>query len=155
MRTQSLSREFSEENFGRMVDVLNTFFTKITLADNFNGQILESIRLPADGSDVEIKHNLKVTPKYMIILRQKGVGVTIDGSKEWNSRTIFLRKVEAVSGDLNVPSQNVNFSDLVNTASTTTEANSLTVPAQNVDLSSLNPSDVSDDVTITILLMKG
>ena len=52
-------------------------------------RVVENIELPADGSEVRISHNLKVVPKYRIILRQSGE--VFDGETEWTDKYIYLR----------------------------------------------------------------
>lgn len=98
MKAIALDREFTEENFNKMIDFVNTAFTNIELKDNMNGQVIENIQLPANADEVAISHNLKLTPKYRILLRQDADGVVIDGTTEWDNKKIYLKL--ATSGSL-------------------------------------------------------
>lgn len=97
MNKSEYKREFDEDSYGEMVDSLNTVLGRgLLLGSNFNGQIIENITLP-NGVEVAISHNLKVTPKYRIILRQKGNAVINDGDTEWNDKTVYLKSSPADS----------------------------------------------------------
>lgn len=91
MKTVSLKRDFSEAGYGELVDVLNTLIRAITLTGNMAGQIIENITLPANSDEIAISHNLKVVPKYRIILRQRGDGVIIDGDT-WDDKKVSFRR---------------------------------------------------------------
>ena len=97
MKALALDREFSEESFNKLVDFVNTAFTNIELKDNMNGQVIENIELPANADEIAISHNLKITPKYRILLRQDVDGVVIDGTTEWSDKTIYLKRSTAGS----------------------------------------------------------
>lgn len=76
-------------------DVINSVFQKgITLEDNMSGHIVE-ITLPSAGTEVGIRHNLKVTPKYRIILKHKGNGIILDGDTAWNGTTAYFKASQA------------------------------------------------------------
>jgi hypothetical protein len=90
VRFGELIREFSEENYGRLVDLLNTGLYKLSLGENLSGEIV-SVTLPANGDEVEVPHTLKETPKYRIIVKQSGNGSIIDGLNEWSDRYIYLK----------------------------------------------------------------
>ena len=90
-------REFSNESYGKTIDSLNTILGNgLLLESNFSGQIIENINLPS-GVEVGISHNLKITPKYRIILRQVGNSVIVDGDSSWNDKTIYLKAASADS----------------------------------------------------------
>jgi len=73
-----------------VAEEMNSFVRNVSLGDNMSGQIVSDIFLPA-GSTVEVPHNLKVTPKYRIILRQRSSGIISDGDKAWTDRAIYLK----------------------------------------------------------------
>ena len=83
-------REFNEETYGETIDSLNTVLSGLLLGQNMNGQIIEDIELPDDGSELRISHNLKSVPKYRIILRQNGA--ILDGETAWTDKYIYLKK---------------------------------------------------------------
>ncbi len=86
-------RDFNEESYGETVDSLNTVLDNgLLLGSNLGGQIIENIKLPV-GENVAISHNLKVTPKYRIILRQSGGLVITDGDLEWDDKKIYLKAI--------------------------------------------------------------
>ena len=58
--------------------------------DNMSGQIVKDIFIPA-GASVEVSHNLKMTPEYRIILRQRSSGIISDGDKPWTDKAIYLK----------------------------------------------------------------
>ena len=81
--------DFSEWNYSRMANMINTFVRSIGL-ENMNGQVIENITIPA-GQSARIGHSLKMTPKYRIILRQNGGGAIIDGDDTWTDKYISLK----------------------------------------------------------------
>ena len=90
MRAPDLSPDFSEENFRRLVDAFNTLAGQISLFSNMAGQIVENIEIDA-GVEVRISHNLKVVPKYKILLRHNNVdALVVDGTEIWNEKYITL-----------------------------------------------------------------
>ena len=89
MKTVSLKEKFSEDTFGELVRHLNTFFRSIGL-ENFDGQIIENISIPASTS-IRIPHNLKSIPKYRIIIDQINGGTIIRGDDEWTETSISLK----------------------------------------------------------------
>lgn len=88
MRFGELIREFSEDSYGRLVDLLNTGLNRLTLGENMSGQIVE-VTFSA-GIEAEIPHSLKEVPKYRIIVRQSGAETIEDGITEWTDRYIYL-----------------------------------------------------------------
>jgi len=92
MRLKDFSRKFNAKSFGDMVDFLNSVFQNgITIANNFSGQIIEGVILPAAGTEISIPHRLKTVPKYRIILRHSGNGIVVDGPTTWNDKAIYLK----------------------------------------------------------------
>lgn len=87
-------RDFSDKSYGEMVDSLNTLFQGgIEFGANLSGQIIKDIELPVNES-VDIPHNLKITPKYMIILRSRGGCYNVvDGDSKWTDRRISLKSI--------------------------------------------------------------
>lgn len=87
-------RKFSDKSYGEMVDSLNTLFQEgIELGSNLSGQIIRGIELPV-GESVDVAHNLKMTPKYMIILRSRGACYNVvDGDSKWSDRRISLKAI--------------------------------------------------------------
>lgn len=82
---------YNQENLPEMVDSLNTVLDNGLLFEaNLNGQIIENIELPANVN-VGISHNLKMVPKYRIILRQSVGSYISDGDSDWTDRQIFLK----------------------------------------------------------------
>ncbi len=98
MKKIDLPRNFTEENYSKTIDELNTLFiNNVTLENNLSGQVLE-FTIP-NGVEIKLKHRLKATPKYRIILRQQGNGVLLDGTDSpWTSDSVSL-KVDGASGD--------------------------------------------------------
>jgi len=132
-------REFTEGSYVKLVDILNTGLSNLTIDENMSGEVIE-VTLPADGTEIEIPHNLKITPKYRIIVRQSGKGLVIDGLAEWTERYIYLKLAT-----LSTPSQNVNFNDYID-AIPTGIANTLTVNTNSVS---------NEEVTVKIWVMRG
>lgn len=98
MRFGELIREFSEDNYGRLVDLLNTGLNKLTLGENLSGQIVD-VSLPA-GVETEVPHSLKEIPKYRIIVRQSGAGPIFDGATEWTDRYVYLQSNVAMTAKI-------------------------------------------------------
>ena len=73
-----------------MAEELMTALRNISLGDNMSGQIVKDIFIPA-GASVEVSHNLKMTPEYRIILRQRSSGIISDGDKPWTDKAIYLK----------------------------------------------------------------
>ena len=71
-----------------------TFVRNISLGDNMSGQIVKDISLKA-GENIQISHNLKVVPKYWIMLRRRGNSVIADGPTRWSDKSIYLSNVGA------------------------------------------------------------
>ena len=61
----------------------------------FDCDILE-VSIPAT-TNLKIRHNLKVTPKYRLILRQEGGGAILDINTEWNKDYVTLRNSGATA----------------------------------------------------------
>ena len=72
-----------------MVDALNTILRKIGLSSNMSG-VIKSVTIPLD-SEVEVPHNLKVVPKYWIIVDQRGQAIIERGDKAFTDRAIYLK----------------------------------------------------------------
>ena len=158
--------EYSKEKPEEMVDSLNTVLGNgILLGSNLGGQIIENIKLPL-GENVAISHNLKMTPKYRIILRQKG-GLTItDGDLEWDDKKIYLKAV-GVSGGGSF-TKNIYLNEITHTSvafpCSTSGAFTGTVGSptqQMISAACLNSAfsagggSVDTEATVTIILMKG
>ena len=86
--------------FNDMVNQLNVVLVKMTFDDNFSKATRE-VTIPA-GVELEIPHNLKVTPKYRIIARQRGDGLITDGEAAWTDTVIYLKNNGAVEVTLTV-----------------------------------------------------
>jgi len=71
---------------------LMAFARNISIGDNFSGQVVKDVILPV-GQSVEISHNLKVTPKYRIILRQGDNSIIADGDTPWTDKAIYLKNM--------------------------------------------------------------
>lgn len=96
-----IPREFSGENYTRLVDLVSTALRTITL-DNFAAQVIENITLPA-GLSVKISHNLKSVPKYRIILRQDDANSLItDSVDQWTGEYITLKNQGAVDTTISI-----------------------------------------------------
>ena len=94
MKTSDVPREFNAENFGKLVDLINTLTREIEIF-NMAGQVVENIEI-GSTEEVRISHNLKVVPKYRIILRQSGE--VFDGETEWTDKYIYLRAKSSFDG---------------------------------------------------------
>lgn len=82
--------DYSVDRPEEMVNSLNTILDNgLLLGSNLGGQIIENIELIA-GQNVAISHNLKITPKYRIILRQDTSSIISDGVLEWTDKKIYL-----------------------------------------------------------------
>lgn len=78
-----------------MVDFLNAFFRRgITLENNLDGEIVQAV-LPSVGTEVGIRHNLNVVPKYRIILKHRGDGIILDGDTAWDGKTVYFKASQA------------------------------------------------------------
>lgn len=160
-------REFDEESYGEMVDSLNTVLDNgLLISSAFGGQIIENIKLPI-GVNVAISHNLKITPKYRIILRQTGGLVITDGDLEWDDKKIYLKAVGASGGGGSFVG-NIYMNEIFHTSGTfpcstsgTYTGNPSSPIQMMVSASCLNaafsssgiPSDT--EATVTIILMRG
>ena len=142
MRFGELIREFTDDSYGRLVDLLNTGMTKLTLGENLSGEVVEVV-LPADGTEVEIPHSLKTVPKYRIIVGQSGCGIIVDGVKEWTERYIYLKLCTL---SVTVSSQNVTYRDDYDISQFNNR--NLTIPANSGNLT-------NDEVTAKVLIMRG
>ena len=80
---------FIKRHYNDLVDQLNAFLDKITLEDNFSADI-KQVEI-ANGVELAIPHGLKVTPKYRIILRQRGNSLITDGDTTWTDKLIYLK----------------------------------------------------------------
>lgn len=95
MRFPEIRRIFSDKTFGDLADALNSAFLRgITLKDNLDGDIVE-ITIPSAGTEIGIRHNLKVTPKYRIILKHRGDGIILDGDTAWDGKTVYFKASQA------------------------------------------------------------
>lgn len=79
-----------------LIDSFNFLVTKISLSENFDGQIIENIVFSA-GEDKVINHKLGKTPKFRFILRQEGNGVLSDTPSGWNANQIKIMNNGSVS----------------------------------------------------------
>lgn len=79
MKIQSLPNEPTPSAWKQLLAYLNTILRTIRFGENLDGQIVENITIP-NGSSVRISHNLKTTPLYCIILRQRGNGKVTDSN---------------------------------------------------------------------------
>lgn len=94
-------REFSEEAYSRTVDSLNTVLNDLGTG-NMGGQVIE-LSLPIGGGEVRLSHNLKITPKYRIILGMNKSCIISDGQSIWNEKFIYLEaKSSTDTGDVAV-----------------------------------------------------
>lgn len=78
-----------------LIDSFNFLSSKLSLKENFDGQIIENISFAA-GEDKVIPHKLGILPKYRIILRQEGNGVLSDTPSGWNKFQIKVKNNGAV-----------------------------------------------------------
>lgn len=85
---KNLSRSDNPE-IASIADELNRETNNLSSA-SFGGQVIEDIILPV-GVEVEIPHNLKMTPKYRIILKQDSGVYISDGDTAWDDKKIFLK----------------------------------------------------------------
>ena len=83
-------REFSSKGFGEMVDSLNTVLNGMLVGENMGGQVVENIQLDGSTTGTKIPHNLKVTPKYRIILNKNGPVEVYDSISEWSDKYIVM-----------------------------------------------------------------
>lgn len=90
MKISDIPREFTEENYNSLVDLLNTVFRELTV-DNWAAQVVSDVLVPA-SSEIKISHNLKAVPLYRIILRQTSANALItDGLDSWTDKYITLK----------------------------------------------------------------
>jgi hypothetical protein len=90
----NLDKFFSEENYGKLIDRLNTVMSNLTMANL--GAEIRTVTIPA-ASTISLNHNLKVTPKYKIILRHIGPQELDDSSTPWTDSAIYLRNRDATT----------------------------------------------------------
>lgn len=90
MRVPKFLLTFVADSFSKNMVELNTILRNLSLGDNFGAQILEEQTL-TNGQEVSLPHSLKSTPKYRIIVRQRGNGLITDGSQLWTDTQIFLK----------------------------------------------------------------
>jgi hypothetical protein len=95
---RSISRNFSESAFGKLVDQLNTIFSRLSIDDNMVTQTVTLEDIPA-GSEFSVPHSLRDTPKYRSIMRQRGGGLVTDGDTEWTDSAIYLKNTGSSSID--------------------------------------------------------
>jgi len=102
VRLKNFFRQFSEKNFGDMVDSLNSVFSNgITLSNNLSGQIVEISNIPLD-TEIQIPHRLGTVPKFRLILRQRGCFILVDGETQWDDKAIYIKACSPASGSVSV-----------------------------------------------------
>jgi hypothetical protein len=99
---KNLSRT-DDPRIANIADETNRELNNLSSA-SFGGQVIEDIILPV-GVEVEIPHNLKITPKYRIILKQDNGVYISDGDTAWDDKRIYL-KAEGASGSSGAASIN-------------------------------------------------
>lgn len=96
MRVGNLKKYFGgdpKDYLGRLpyiFTLLETAFRKIAFKDNFEGFVVEGVRLPA-GTETAIRNQSSFVPTQRVILRQKGGGAIIDGDRTWTDQTVYLQ----------------------------------------------------------------
>lgn len=96
MKVPDIPREFTEENYNGLVDLLNTAFRELTV-DNWASQVISDVLVPA-SSEIKLSHNLKTVPLYRIILRQTSANALItDGIDNWTDKYITLKNQGAAN----------------------------------------------------------
>lgn len=84
------ARSFIESSFNDLIDQLNIGLSRLGLVENFQSYLASDVSIAA-GTEVEIKHNLKIIPSMRIIVRQTGNAVILDGDTAWTSDKIYLK----------------------------------------------------------------
>jgi hypothetical protein len=84
------------DQHNELIDSFNFLATRISMSENFDGQIIENISFGA-GEDKVINHNLGKTPLFRFILRQEGNGVLSDTPSGWNDFQVQIKNNGAVS----------------------------------------------------------
>lgn len=82
-------KHISRKDLGGVADEINRELNRFSLGNRQGCTVVEGIELKT-GVDTPVPHNLKITPKYMIILRQSSSGVVFDGTSPWTDKTIYL-----------------------------------------------------------------
>lgn len=93
MKISYFEPKFDEKSYSDNMVQLTTALTSLTLGNNFSGQIIEDIEIPATTT-IKIAHSLKQTPKYRIILKDTKSGQITDEAI-WNDKYIYLRNNSA------------------------------------------------------------
>ena len=96
---QKAVKSVTSDIFNNLIDFVQVGFSQISLSHNFSAEIKEVV-IPA-GVDLEIPHSLRLTPKYRIILRQRGNAVITDETL-WTDKKIYLKNNGAVEVTLTV-----------------------------------------------------
>lgn len=166
----ALNREFDSDSYGENMDSINTAFETLMVSQNFNGQIIENIRLPA-GENVRISHNLKTVPKYRIILRQQGDLVITDGDFGWTDKYIYLKAnslsenafqkdimlqgTSTFGGDARIPANTVCGTGDWNPNYVTTGGSDVQIIEKECLNDALSSNSTGQEATISILLLRG
>lgn len=87
--TKKLTDDIEDKGLGGVADEINRELNRFSLGDRAGCKVVEGIELTT-GFNTPIPHNLKITPKYMIILRQSGSGSVFDGTSPWTDKTIYI-----------------------------------------------------------------
>ena len=82
-------KNISRKDLGGIADEINRELNTFSLGDRAGCKVVENV--PLSTTEIAIPHNLKITPKYMIILRQSAPASIYDGTTPWTDKTIFLR----------------------------------------------------------------
>ncbi len=100
MRFTSFREIFTKEAFTEMSTTLNVLLRRLS-TNNFSGEVIEDIAIPT-GIELAIPHNLKVVPKYRIILKNTGEFDIGDGDTPWTDRVIYLKNNGAADATVSI-----------------------------------------------------
>jgi hypothetical protein len=90
MKFTRLWDKLTPPTYARNMINIDAVLKNLTLRDNFGAQFFEELTLTS-GQEISLPHSLKSTPKYRIIVRQRGNGLITDGSQLWTDTQIFFK----------------------------------------------------------------
>lgn len=94
--SQNATLEQIVDQHNELIEAFNFLQTRISLSENFDGQLIENISF-SSGEDKVINHKLGKTPRFRFILRQEGNGVLTDTPSGWNANQIKIKNNGSVS----------------------------------------------------------
>lgn len=88
--------EFINMEYNLLVDDLNNALSSVSFSKNFQSQVFDSLEIEA-GETLRVEHDLDLTPKYRIILKQVGGSLITDGTFNENYVELINNGAEDVT----------------------------------------------------------